>query len=350
MYDSSNQQNFTNSSTIYVNSGIEFPLVPANVGSNWTSSNISVEPHNNGLRTSNSTGTANQRWNIYKIDANYYIIQNSEEHNKVMSVETPVSINSDVQYVTSNTNDHAQQWLIYSGNNGAYIIKNRAMLEAGIDRVVSISGETVINATQNEYTQWTFGILGVLSSVALETQEESLWCWAATAKMFASHYTNENNINQASIVEAVKGSVVNQTATLEESKNAILACLSGTSEFDLDLAVYENVIYTENTLINLLDSGHVVYLARVFYDISLTQYGHSVLLCGYIYENGDYYFLIKDPAQDNVGEYILSYEGLLYSGNSSNTGWIWKGGISVSNTELPTGVVIETAPYYTNYT
>ncbi len=133
MYDSSNQQNFTNSSTIYVNSGIEFPLVPANVGSNWTSSNTNVATvDDDGIITTLSPGTTTITASVSTI-ATY-------------SMTVEVLIPNGIYYIKHTTNNEYIQAKKTSNNHENYY---HSGMSIGLD---AFSGAA--------YQRWSFVHLG----------------------------------------------------------------------------------------------------------------------------------------------------------------------------------------------
>ena len=144
---------------------------------------------------------------------------------------------------------------------------------------------------------------------------------------------------------------MNESGTLIEASEAINYYISGGSHVVLNLELHDRKVFSEDVLIQILNEGNVVYIARGVYEITGTNYtrmgGHATVIYGYVKINGGYWFLIKDP--DPVGEgstKMMSYEKL-YNGKDPQL-WeaqddsVWDGIIVVSDSDYATDM----EPFY----
>ena len=139
-----------------------------------------------------------------------------------------------------------------------------------------------------------------------------------------------------------------QLCLLSEAKMAITYFLSNTND-EVNLIVKNDQIYTEENVIRFLEDGHVLYIARGVYSnntVLRRESGHATVIWGYVYVDGGYKFLIRDPSPYITGStLVVSYQWLVngqnaQSGASSNL-TIWDG--TLVCTTLYSN---DTIPYY----
>ena len=139
-----------------------------------------------------------------------------------------------------------------------------------------------------------------------------------------------------------------QLCLLSEAKMAITYFLSNTND-EVNLIVKSDQIYTEENVIRFLEDGHVLYIARGVYSnntVLRRESGHAIVIWGYVYIDGEYRFLIRDPSPLTTGStLVVSYQWLVngqnaQSGASSNL-TIWDG--TLVCTTLYSN---DTIPYY----
>lgn len=252
-----------------------------------------------------------------------------------------------------------QQWMVVPTMNGQYKLYTKAAsnldpLPVLCAKEDGIKQDKWVDGNNSFYDEWSIGQICVAQDIELEAQSEGKWCWAAAALMFAKNYYPSISVTQSQIVEAIKGSVVNDGGTASDMRNAVSFCIDsvgGTLDLDTSLdftsvnqhLVLPNSIYSEENIMRFLDDGHVLLIGRMWIneDASI-QEGHAVLVYGYCYMNGQYYFLIKDPGPEDIGRHsILSYTMLCNGLNAESN--------DQSDSEGAVGWWVETIVAETSY-
>ena len=101
---------------------------------------------------------------------------------------------------------------------------------------------------------------------------------------------------QAQIVEHVKGSVVDKTATSDEIKQAANFA-SGTTDYYVTYSVL-----TEQQLLTELNAGKPVMILRGWYNSQGERTGgHYIVIYGYQFLGSSLVFQIQDPSPKYVG-------------------------------------------------
>lgn len=221
-----------------------------------------------------------------------------------------------------------QQWMIVPTTDGQYKLYTKAASALDSIPVLCIKNNEIV---QDEWDagkyglkdEWSIGQICVAQDIEFEAQSESKWCWAAAALMFAKHYYSSISVTQSEIVEAVKGSVVNEAGNASDMRNAVSFCINSVDEtlnLQEDLNFY-NRIYSEENIIRFLKDGHVLLIGRTW----LNEYGHPigeghvVLIYGYCSMNGQNFFLIKDPiGQHSILSYTMLCNGLNAESNDQS--------------------------------
>ena len=201
---------------------------------------------------------------------------------------------------------------VLSPKNGALVNYNM-VCQRNIDSS-NITHEWYIEEPKYEY-------------IPLEGQQQSLWCWAASARMLSFSYYNVTK-TQAQAVMHVKGTDDNVDGTIYDTKDAASYYQDGAD--NLEIQNYKR--YSEDILRRFIDDGHPVCIFRGKYiSPSIRRSGHIIVLFGYIWNEkyNRYDYLIRDPEPSNKGQtIIMSYQKLVNSFNlSSNSGEDSDGGI-----------------------
>ena len=201
---------------------------------------------------------------------------------------------------------------VLSPKNGALVNYNM-VCQRNIDSS-NITHEWYIEEPKYEY-------------IPLEGQQQSLWCWAASARMLSFSYYNVTK-TQAQAVMHVKGTDDNVDGTIYDTKDAASYYQDGAD--NMEIQNYKR--YSEDILRRFIDDGHPVCIFRGKYiSPSIRRSGHIIVLFGYIWNEkyNRYDYLIRDPEPSNKGQtIIMSYQKLVNSFNlSSNSGEDSDGGI-----------------------
>lgn len=108
---------------------------------------------------------------------------------------------------------------ILDSNDGIYSFNDAATLalitEKNVTSVESDNSMILSDTTSSRASGYTRQL-----NVTRQKQEKSSWCWAACARM-VGHYITKSAKTQSAIVKNVKGSVINEGASLTEIKKAI---------------------------------------------------------------------------------------------------------------------------------
>lgn len=166
--------------------------------------------------------------------------------------------------------------------------------------------------------EWWLAECGHELSISLIAQEEFYWCWVASAQMFAKSYYPSMSLLQENAVRDVKGNVVNETATLTQTMQAINYFTYAYNNTYLDISCHEEEIYSAENMVCILENGDPILIFSYRYsnlsDPSSIVSGHAYIIYGYAAINGGYRFLIHDPWPEDIGKtYMISYQKL-YSG------------------------------------
>ena len=185
----------------------------------------------------------------------------------------------------------------------------------------------------------------------LELQEQSMWCWAASARMASSYYM-DSNISPASAAVYIMNTEItsnptaeqiakaNKGANAEKTANALEYILNG--EYEVFYA--EKRIYSLDALRTLLDNGTPVIALRSYVVASgqITT-GHATVIVDYYYDNG-WKLVILDPSPNNPNNiYTEDYYTYCDSRGIGGSGYVWQDVIlvaeSVYNTTTPAPTV-----------
>lgn len=294
-----------------------------------------------------------QKWEIEYLHNGYYKITEPDYGEAITVPDTQINVSSAFLVSDEYSALETQQWKIYDVGNGMYNLSPRSNEGVFFVTLGGGSGEDLIQKELQStlYDEWYLEKIKDVNA-PLEGQESNVWCWAATSRMFARYYYSSVNLTQSQAVTYVKGFEALAGGNLEDSQMAINYYISNISGASIETEIKEHEIYSEEVLVNFINSYHVVYISRGKYlDMSnpnSRDNGHVLLICGYVTKGSEILFIINDS--EPVGEgsiYLLSYEELCYQPDLANStaytyeGYIWDGCIVKS-----TSISDQTIPYY----
>ena len=244
---------------------------------------------------------AQSRWKITKQSDGYYTIQ-SEYGNKYYIGITSTSTGSDNIELFSSVSD-STRWKIYAKSSGEIFLEPKLapgkVLYAPNHSVGTELRLTYLSSNLENRNKWK---IEFQSNTTLEGQRWSNWCWATSARMFENHYQEVPDARtQNAAVIAIKGAEFNDGGSMLEAEMAANFYASGnqfTNTKTLDNSWRE--VFSQNTLIDILDTGNVIYITRGWYNLENNRNsGHAYAIIGYstIFNNGsiNYRFYIYDP-------------------------------------------------------
>ncbi len=291
-----------------------------------------------------------QKWNIAYVSCGYYKIL-SAINGYAITVPPGDETNEDVCLVLKPDEGSANQlWRITQTTHGYYKIKAKSSEDyTSKDLVMRVNTkglhtENGLNIMQMPYTDDTnyvdeWEMTKYHNIIQLEAQEQSSWCWAASARMSSYNYIVPS-VSQASVAVYIKLGIETKTptsnqitqandgASINETKNAIEYILSSNNGYGR----YE--IYSEQNLRTLLDNGNPVIVLRGWYNSSkIRGGGHYTIIYDYYWDstNGIYLYKIYDPLPENIGSaYDRSYQSICngrnpaFASDITDTG-VWEG-------------------------
>lgn len=276
-----------------------------------------------------------QKWKIkYTHYGYYYTISPVGSTSLFLRVKDDSS-NANVRIVLSDgTNSNGTRtmtdgmlWSIFETSNNAYKIK--AITGESDNRVLAVGSDNQNNngayIQQRNYTdnsdyvdEWF--IVRSNNSVELEAQKQTNWCWAASARMSSKIYMKSPVSQESAAVYAILN-IKTETPTATQISNAnITGTILHVSKALNYILGSSNVysehhkIYTEPTLISMLNNSNPVIVLRGKYDNNYNRYGgHYTVIYDYYWdsEHSIYMFNIYDPEPINTGSsYSASYQAI----------------------------------------
>ncbi len=252
------------------------------------------------------------------------------------------------------TGSPTQQWSITDTEGGLSKITPRSnqtlYLSMFPDATQLLNGVSLRGDDPTNCDEWMFLKTTSTCYTDLEGQQKSLWCWAASARMFAKESYPSVIYLQEEAVIYVKGSCVNATGNRVEAQRAINYYISNVGGASIDTVISEYEIYSLEALMRFLNDGHVLYISRGWYsDITTTSSrygGHATLIYGYVTTNLGIRFLVRDPGPVGVGSsYMISYEKLC-NGRNDQSDELPDDGVWYASIVVNTAYSDETIPYY----
>ena len=264
-------------------------------------------------------GYASQQWNFELLSDGYYKIK-SMHSGLYLSVENNSSAQDAAVVQKAFNNGSGQLWKVELLNDGAYKLtpksgesSNRVLASAyysHVDDGIAIQ-QRLFKDDTNYKDEWIL----IRPRVKVETQgDDTSWCWATAARMFAKNYCDSVTKSKESAVRFVKGALIDEGGNMEEASRAIQYYLCGKET--VNTGIHSLSVYSETTLKRFIDEGHVLYITLSYYNkisdnmYELQETGHAVLISGYIIDNDKCYFIICDS--DGAKIHLWSYD-FLYS-------------------------------------
>ena len=321
-----------------------------------------MQPDDNGdthTEQHDFDASANQRWQLIHHSESYYYIVNGATGKYLTAPDNSTAGSSVLTADYSSSIENRQLWSI-SKISGQESYKIQSKNQIGGTLVLAVGwglNWNGINVEQKNYSEddnykdeWALAHIKFSSTVGVEGQQKSNWCWVTSARMYAKHSYSSVTYTQAEAVIHVKGSNVNEGGNRKAAQKAINYYISNITGASIDTVVKDETIYSEDVLVRFLDDGHVIYIARGWYsdinDPESRTGGHATLIYGYTLIGSEVWFLVRDPWPVNEGEtYMISYEKLCNGRNckseeDADTG-VWYASI-VPNTSY----VNDTIPHY----
>lgn len=224
-----------------------------------------------------------------------------------------------------------QFWVIkINGYSDRYKIVPRSSY--GTMTLASRSGfvnQYYTSASTSSNDVWTLEPTSKHLDINFYHQDESNWCWVASAKMAASAENATNLTTQSNAVYAIKQAIVNNTGTIMETRQAANYFMRGNIN-DTYFAERENQIYSEGIARRFIQENHAIILNMQRTSSSGT--GHAIVLKGFAWIDaqnmpaspGFYYYYCLDPldylANDRTVELNKLIDGS-YEMYSTNYRW-----------------------------
>lgn len=209
---------------------------------------------------------AQQRWEFDEQEEEndgYYTIRSQYGNKRYLAISsTSNGVNNVV--LRSSVTDYAL-WKIYGNSSGELLIEPKSA-PGKVLCVPNMSQGTELqlcwmHSSAYSRNKWQ---ISVQWDVPLEGQEMSLWCWAASARMFAGTIANiPDTRGQEEAVVAVKGSSKNDGGTNEQAMRATRYYISGNQWDGSQEYTFTTIgIFAEATLRRFLDEGYTVFISR----------------------------------------------------------------------------------------
>ena len=243
-----------------------------------------------------------QNWEFVYQGEGYYLIKNRNNGYYITSPSGNIRGAVITQETLSSAILDQQLWKIMSRNaNGTYRIQSKVRVLDGSNLFLGLSGTNVVQTDPTNSVDWRLPYVNS-STIGLEGQQMSNWCWATSSRMFTNHYyAVPTTRTQVTAVAAVMGSVVDWGGTHTDAIKAVGHYRSNNINSNiLNLIGDYQKIFEENILLKFIDDGNVVYIARGWYSASnVRNGGHAYLVYGYTKEiingNLEIRYLIRDP-------------------------------------------------------
>jgi len=293
---------------------------------------------NNVVQQTKDNLSRNQRWDIFYLYNGYYVIRPSGNSTAALGVANNyLSNSSNIQIVGTSSGNTSSlpdrvQWRIVKnvgGSSTGYRLIPKSSLGTQALNVVDGSLTTGANVIQYPYygtqnDQWYFESV----TIQLEAQQQTQWCWAASARMLAKASGTPSR-SQASV--AVR--IISGIDTLNPTSAQISAANQPASPNQCEVAAelltgYECYsetqmrIFTEYALQTLLVDDFPVIVFRGWYNESGRNGGHATVVYDYYYDSttGVYWYKIFDPWDVNTGTmYDRTYASLCNGRVGRNT-------------------------------
>jgi len=318
-----------------------------------------------------SSGNTIEAWNL---DGEEYqkweFVYNGNGYYKIISTQSDLALsvqNNFVNAVAPLVQDYyngtdSQLWGVNKSASGKYILTPKSNETYNSDWCISATAQSSENTDSfnveqriyiddsNYRDEWILFRIGYASSVAVEGQQKSKWCWAASARMFAKHSYPSITRTQTDAVIYIKGDDDDEGGNRVEAQRAINYYISNITTTQINTVIKENVIYSEENLVRFLNDEHVIYISRGWYtdmnDSSSRDGGHATLIYGYTFVNSEIRFLIRDPLPMNEGKTEMISYNKLCCGANYETDEYEDSGVWYASIVVNTSYANDTIPYY----
>lgn len=273
-------------------------------------------------------GGEHQKWDVLHVRDGYYRIV-SLCGDKVISVPTDGFDSASTLWQAFYGEFDYQHWKITQTATGSYVLRPKSAESYATDWCMGAGDGVLItngrNVKQRAYTndsdfkdEWILFSAEALSQV--EGQQQSNWCWAASARMASMKYPHVT-ISQASAAVFIKLGIETANPDATQIAQSNFGGVVEETEHALEyITGIENVyskwgkIYDESTLKNLLDQNLPVIILMGFYnnDGHRTS-GHYVIIYNYHWDATDnlYVYDIFNPSPIGLGSsYSRSYQNI----------------------------------------
>ena len=281
-----------------------------------------------------------KQWTITAVGNGYYTIKSNFSSKYVGVDSSSTTLIKQYSGVTDYT-----KWFFTETDSGRYSLANKALggsyvLAAQSDTSGDGSDLRAVLYTDDTSLRDEWFLIALSYAVQLEPQQQTMWCWVASARMSSMIYM-QSPISQASAAVYVKLNAITFNPTSTQISNANSGGTVSETEAAVEYILASNNcystwgnIYSESTLRNILDSENPVVILRGWYNTSGKRTGgHYVVIYDYYWDlnNNTYMYEIFDPWSPNVGDaYSRSYQSICngrnpaFNGDVTDTG-IWEG-------------------------
>lgn len=260
------------------------------------------------VKATEFNGNIEQMWVFVYQGEGYYFIRDRKSGNYLTAPNNDLEGSVVSQRLTSDLYLDRQLWKIVYRNSttGSYRLQAKAREIDGSNLYLGYSGDKIVQSSNTIGTYWHPSYVQS-SSISAEGQQMSMWCWAASSRMFTNHYyTVPSSRTQSTAVTAIKGQISNSSGTTEEAIKAVGHYYSNDINSNaLNLVQDSGAIFSEEILLRFLDDNNVVYIARGWYDSNNNRDGgHTYVIYGYTKEfinnETQINFLIRNPTPPTI--------------------------------------------------
>ena len=278
------------------------------------------------LVSSDFSNRQSLQWKVKNIGNNVYTIRPMHAQENALDTYYGASLGGMIDmYPTSDGNPLVDtKWVFIKNADGSYRIMS-VVSKQFYGVVANANG----NCFHNSYTgssreEWVLKKEKILHSDILIPQENSSWCWIASAQMATRALRPDfAHPTQKQIAQHViqSGTIYRGAYSPSEVEAAVEHACWGMFNFD---NTWGNI--SESELFNQLNSGNPVIIMRKYYYKHIEGNGHVIVAYGYKLTSTGIVYCVADPGpKPNQKVYELSYTQLLCEAITSNSEWRWYG-------------------------
>ncbi len=287
------------------------------------------------------------RWKIQRQSDGSYVIRSEYGQKKYIGADSTNITSDNIKLYTSVSS--TVKWKIFTNSKGILLFEpvnapGKALFAPNNSTHTELQLQWLSYSSSLRH-KWCFE---VRSKTTLEGQRTDVWCWAASARMLARHYSPISAyLTQDNAVLAIQGTDWDDGGSIYEAIQAVGYYRSeDISSNTLGLTAV-TAIYSESNVMRFLNDGHVLYIARGKYNSNNFRIsGHATVIVGYTaeYSNGSliYSFVIYDPwpneqpypwdspqATDGTVE-IKLYQQICDENAGYGNTWVWEQTVAVA--------------------